>query len=54
MTWCSRTGVILFVNRAPIIGYSKKQTLMESATFGSELNALKKATKLIEGLRYKL
>jgi hypothetical protein len=50
----STTGVILYVNKAPIIWYSKRQNTVESSTFGSEYVALRQAIDLIEGLRYKL
>ncbi len=50
----SRTGVLIFCNRAPIVWYSKKQGSIETASFGSELSAMKSAVELIEGLRYKL
>jgi hypothetical protein len=50
----SRTGVLIFVNRAPIIFYSKKQTSIETSSFGSEFSAMKTAVELVEGLRYKL
>ena len=48
------TGVLIFVNRAPILWYSKRQNTVESSTFGSEFIALKTAIEMIEGLRYKL
>ena len=50
----SHTGVLIFVNRAPILWFSKRQNTVESSTFGSEFVALKVATEMIEGLRYKL
>ena len=50
----SRTGVLIFVNRAPIIWYSKKQMSIETSSFGSEFSAMKTATEIVEGLRYKL
>jgi hypothetical protein len=50
----SRTGVLIFVNRSPIVFYSKKQGSIETSSFGSELAAMKTAVELIEGLRYKL
>ena len=50
----SHTGVLIFVNRAPIIWYSKRQTSVESSTFPSEFIAMKTAIELIEALRYKL
>jgi hypothetical protein len=50
----SRTGVLIYLNRSPIIWYSKKQTSIETSTFGSEFMALKTCTDLVIGLRYKL
>jgi Reverse transcriptase (RNA-dependent DNA polymerase) len=54
MTRRSRTGVLIFLNRAPILWYSKKQSGIETITFGSEFMGLKVATDLIKGLRYKV
>lgn len=50
----SRTGILIYLNRAPIYWYSKKQTTIETSTFGSEFMALKTATDIIKGLRYKI
>ena len=50
----SRTGVLIFCNRAPILWHSKKQTSIETSSFGSEFSAMKTAVELVEGLRYKL
>ena len=50
----SRTGVVIFCNRAPIVFYSKKQGSIETSSFGSEFSAMKTAVELVEGLRYKL
>lgn len=50
----SHTGVLIFVNKAPIVWYSKKQNTVETSTFGSEYVALRIATELTMGLRYKL
>jgi hypothetical protein len=50
----SHTGVIIFVNRAPTLWYSKRQNTVESSTFGSEFIAAKTVVDMIEGLRYKL
>ncbi len=50
----SRTGVLVFLNRAPIVWYSKKQNSIESSTFGSEFTAMKTGVEITEGLRYKL
>ena len=54
LTRRSHTGIIIFLNSAPIIWYSKRQNTVESSTFGSELIALKQAVDMIEGLIYKL
>ena len=50
----SHTGVLIFVNRAPILWYSKRQNTVEASTFGSEFIAAKVAVEMVEGLRYKL
>jgi len=54
LTRRSRSGILIFLNRAPILWLSKKQNSIESSTFGSEFTALKVCTEMIEGLRYKL
>jgi hypothetical protein len=50
----SQTGILMFINRAPIIWYSKRQNTVESSTFGSEFVAMRTAVELIQGLRQKL
>ena len=50
----SQTGVLIFINKAPILWYSKRQPSVESSTFGAEFCALKTAIEMIEALRYKL
>lgn len=50
----SRTGVLIFLNRAPILWYSKKQATIETSSFGSEFQALKVGMELLIGLRYKV
>ena len=50
----SQTGILLFINKAPIQWYSKRQSTVESRTFGAEFCAMRAAVDLIEGLRYKL
>ena len=54
LTRRSHSGVLIFVNRAPIIWFSKRQATVESSTFGSESIAMRQAFDLIEALRYKL
>ncbi len=51
---CSQTGILIFLNRLPVIWYSKRQNTVESSTFGSEMVALKTAVEMIQGLRFKL
>jgi hypothetical protein len=50
----SRAGIILYLNRSPIVWYTKKQNSVETSTFGSEFMAVKAAVELIKGMRYKL
>jgi hypothetical protein len=50
----SHTGIILFLNRAPITWFSKKQNTVETSTFGAEFVALRIAVELIKAQRYKL
>ena len=47
-------GILIFVNRAPVMWYSKRQNTIETSTFGSELIAMETAIEQIETLRYKL
>ena len=49
----SQTGLLWFVNCAPIVWYSKRQNTVETSTFGSEFIAMKTAVEQIEALRYK-
>jgi len=50
----SHTGILIFLNRAPITWYSKRQNTVESSTFGSEHVAKKTGAELIKSMRYKL
>jgi hypothetical protein len=50
----SHTGLIIYINNAPIVWFSKRQNTVESSTFGSEFIALKIAIDHIEAIRYKL
>jgi hypothetical protein len=50
----SHTGIIMFLQKAPITWYSKRQNTVESSTFGSEFLAMKTAIEQVEALRYKL
>jgi hypothetical protein len=46
----SQTGILLYLNKAPIIWYSKMQKMVETSTFGSEFVAMRIATELIKSL----
>ena len=50
----SQTGILIFVNRASILWYSKRQNTVEMSTFGSEFVAMKTVVEQVESLRYKL
>lgn len=54
LTRRSHTGIIIYVQNAPIIWYSKRQNTVESSSFGSEFVALRIAKELIVALRFKL
>jgi hypothetical protein len=49
----SQTGILISINRAPVVWYSKKQNTAESITFGSEIVALKNSIELTKSLKYK-
>lgn len=50
----SRSGFIVFLNSSPIHWFSKKQTSVETSSFGSEFIAMKSCCEYIRGLRFKL
>jgi hypothetical protein len=50
----SRIGVLLYLNKSPILWYSKKQNSVETSTFGSEFSALRTAMELTKSMRLKL
>ena len=47
-------GILIFINKAPIIWCSKRTNTVEVSTFGSEIVAMRNAVESIESLRYKL
>ena len=49
-----QTGLLVFVNRAPVTWFSKRQNTFKMSTFGSEFIAMKTAVEHVEALRYKL
>lgn len=50
----SHTGILIYLNCAPISWYSKAQSTVESSMFGSEFVALRILVEMLEALRYKL
>ena len=50
----SRSGMLVFMNSAPIYWLSKKQTTVETSSFCSESVAMKICCEYIRGPRYKL
>jgi hypothetical protein len=50
----SQTGILIFLNHAPVIWYSKAQNTVETSSFGSEFTAMRIAVELLISLRYKL
>ena len=49
-----RTGYIVYLNSTPIYWFSKKQTSVETSSFGSKFIAMKQCCEYVCGLRYKL
>ena len=54
ITQRSHTGIIIYVQNAPIIWFSKRQNTVEASSFGSEFVALCTAKDMLVALRYKL
>ena len=53
LTRRSHTSILIFLNNAPVIWYSKKQNTVESSTFGSKFIAMRIACDLLQALQYK-
>ena len=49
----SHYGIIIYINNANLIWYSKHQNTVEASSFGPEFVALRITTETIEALRYK-
>ena len=45
-----RSGFIVMLNNAPIYWHTKKQTMVETSTFGSEFMEMKQETEYLRGL----
>jgi hypothetical protein len=50
----SHTGILIYLDSAPFIWYSKSQNTVETSTFGSEFIAMHILVVLLEALHYKL
>jgi len=50
----SHTGILIYLNCAPCIWYSKAQSTVETSTFGAEFVAMRICVEMLEALRYKL
>ena len=50
----SRTGFFVYLNSSLVHWSSKKQTSVESSSFGSEFIAMKQCCECLRGLRHKL
>ena len=48
------TGYVIFINRAPVLLYSKRQQTVEASTFSSEFIAMKACIEACQRLRFKL
>jgi hypothetical protein len=49
-----RTGFVIYLNKAPVVWFSKQQPTVESSVFGAEFVAMKNGIETVRGLRYKL
>ena len=47
----SHSGILIYVNNTPVIRYSKRQSMVETSSFGSYFGAFRIATELVEALR---
>ncbi len=50
----SRSGFLIYLNTALISWYSKRQSTIETCTFGAEFVAMKTGVEALRGIRYKL
>ena len=50
----SQTGILIFINKAPIHWYSKSQPLVKTSMFRAEFCTMKTIIEMIKALRYKL
>jgi hypothetical protein len=50
----SRTDLVIYLNMAPVVWFSKQQPTVESSVFGADFVAMKNGIETVRGLRYKL
>jgi len=50
----SQTGILIFLNKAPVYWYSKRQPGVKVSTFGAEFCAMRIGVEMMVSLRYKL
>ena len=50
----SQIGILVFLNRAPVMWSIKKQNLVQNSTFGSEFPLMKQAVDMTQDLMYKM
>ena len=50
----SQIDILIFINKASVHWYSKKQNKVEVSTLGAKFCAMRTAVEMIEALRYKL
>ena len=50
----SYSGILILLQNAPILWYSRRQNTVETSSFGSEFVAMRIAKEMIEAIRYKL
>jgi hypothetical protein len=50
----SHSGILIYIQNAPIVWFSKQQNTVKGSMFGSEMVALRICRDLIVGLLYKL
>ena len=50
----SVTGIIIFVGRTPVQAISKRQSSIETSTYGAEFNAMRTASEEVIAIRYML
>ena len=52
VTWRSCTDLLIFINKSPIMYYSKTQNLLETSVFGSKFMEIKQPIKMLKLLCY--